>query len=164
MFHFVNRGRKNRTGIWTHFSGTKILGANINLSSNSKLSELGFHSCEPVWGKDQLSVPDSRQEANRNTSLKLHLPETPSTQAPVASQSPEDLLGPFIEHQKSYELALTLLSQCFIGGYLWESRKEDGSLLSFTVSTASFLYCVWARLAMLPWWYPTVQFKMEQLN
>lgn len=51
----------------THFLGSKILCANINLSSNSKLSECCFHPSKAVWVKDQLSVLDSRREANGNS-------------------------------------------------------------------------------------------------
>lgn len=51
----------------THFVGSKILCANINLSSNSKLSECCFHPSKAVWVKEQLSVLDSKQEANGNT-------------------------------------------------------------------------------------------------
>lgn len=101
----------------THFLGSKILCANINLSSNSKLSEYCFHPSKAVWVKDQLSVFDSRWEETE-TPPKLHLPEASSTQVPVASKSPEDLLGPYIEHRKSYELALALFLQCFIDGSL----------------------------------------------
>lgn len=62
----VNRGGKNRPGLRTHFLGTKILCANVKLSSKSKLLEYRFHPCEVVWVKDHLSGLDSKQEANRN--------------------------------------------------------------------------------------------------
>lgn len=137
----VYRGKKNRTGIWRHTSWearyyvqtlTSALTPNCRNAVSIPAKQYG-------WKISFLSLIVGGKQTE--TPTKLHLPEASSTQAPVTSKSPEDLLGQFIEHQKSYELALALFLQCFIDGSLWESRKE-GSLLYYTVSTASFLYCV----------------------
>lgn len=136
----VSRGKKNRTGLWhasweaRYFVQTLTSALTINFQN-----AVSIPAKQCGWKVSFLSLTVGRKQTE--TPPKLHLPEASSTQAPVASQSPEDFLGSFIEHRKSYELALALFLQCFIDGSLWESRKE-GSLLSFTVSTASFLYCL----------------------